>query len=325
MGISIILKKIALVTGATGFIGTVLTRFLIDHGYQVRILARRPPSSDTIPRSAQLYFGDINDCQTLDEAITGTDVVFHLAAKLHVSSSEQTLKAEFKRVNVEGTRRLVAAARSAEVGRLVFFSTINVYGSSEPGLFCDEDSPIHPDSLYSQTKAQAEKIILEELPSVVLRLAAVYGPQMKGNYRRLLNALQKGYFFTVGHGLNRRTLVYIHDVCQAAILAAEHPDALGRIYNVTDGYIHTMQEVLTAMCTALGKNRPRFSLPAGIARTVFGVLEDLFRLFGHKSPIGRWAVDKLIEDLAVSGDRMQRELGFIPQYDLIKGWEDCCK
>jgi UDP-glucose 4-epimerase len=315
-------KKTALVTGATGVIGPVLIRYLLHEGYNVRVLIRRDSKNGLLPEDLDKRFGDLTDNKALNEAAAGVAVIFHLAAKLHIDRPELSHKEEYKEVNVEGTRRVVNAAKTNAVRRLIFFSTINVYGPSTMGMVYDETSPIYPDSWYAQTKAQAEAIVLDGLPSVVLRLAAVYGPGMKGNYLRLLQAIRRGYFLMIGDGCNRRTLVFIRDVCRAALLAAEHPDALGQIYNVTDGEVHTLRELIKAICELTGKRPPRFELPTGLVRQAFGLIEDGFRLVGRRSPFGRSTVDKIIEDLAVSGDRIKRKLGFRPQYDLLRGWQE---
>jgi UDP-glucose 4-epimerase len=267
--------------------------------------------------------GDITDDETLKDAVKDIHIVFHLAAKLHGINPSSSLYADYRRVNVKGTRQLVAAAKSAGVSRMIYFSTINVYGHSDLKKINNENSPVKPTSIYAKTKAEAEKIVLSEMPSVVLRLAAVYGSRMKGNYQRLLAALKNRYFIMVGVGQNRRTLVYIQDVCQAAILAAGHIAALGQVYNVTDGEIHTFQEVVTVMCSALGRDYPKFRISEYPVRRILGFIEDAFTLFGQKAPIGRFTVDKLIEDLAVSGDRITKELGYQPQFDLEAGWKNC--
>lgn len=315
-------RKKALVTGACGVIGPILIDCLLSRGYTVRGLDVRSQQPDSFPENVNMDICDLSDEGALKEAVAGIDVIFHLAAKLHLNDAVSADKEDYKEVNVEGTRRVVEVAMNARVQRMVFFSTINVYGSSQQGSVHDETSPIRPSSWYAQTKAQAESIVLAGLPSVVLRLAAVYGPRMKGNYPKLLHALRKGHFFVIGEGQNRRTLVHIRDVCQAALLAAEHPDAVGRVYNVTDGQVHTLLEVIAAMCAALGKKPPRLRLSVAFVRPAFGLLEDGFRLLGWRSPVGRSTVDKLIEDLAVSGERMQQELGFKPTYDLFKGWRE---
>ena len=104
----------------------------------------------------------------------------------------------------------------------------------------------------------------------MLRLGAVYGAQVKGNYRRLLSALARGRFVPIGSGRNRRTLIYDKDVARAALLAVCHPDAAGRVFNVTDGEVHTMATIVRTLCTALGRRPPCLTLPAGPVRALAG-------------------------------------------------------
>jgi UDP-glucose 4-epimerase len=157
------------------------------------------------------------------------------------------------------------------------------------------------------------------LLGTVLRLGAVYGSRIKGNYERLTQALARNRFIPIGNGLNRRTLVYDKDVARVAVLVAEHPDAAGRIYNVSDGGFHTLNEIVAAICAGLGRKPPRFSVPIGPARFMVGLMEDAFRLVGRKSPIGRDTIDKYTEDIAVSSQLIQEELGFVPKFGLKTG------
>jgi UDP-glucose 4-epimerase len=136
----------------------------------------------------------------------------------------------------------------------------------------------------------------------VLRLGAVYGSRIKGNYERLLRALACNRFIPIGSGLNRRTLVYDKDVGRAAALTVSHPAAAGRVFNVTDGAFHTLREIIAAMSLALGRIPPRYSLSARPVRWAAGLLEDAARVIGCQSPIVRATIDKYTEDIAVSGD-----------------------
>ena len=286
----------------------------------MRALVRESASPASMPDGVEVLRCDITDCQLMRRAAVGADVVFHLAAKLHVNDPSPDLRDEYVRVNVEGTRCLARAARAAGVRRLVFFSTINVYGNSQPGQLHDEETPLRPDSLYAETKMEGEKIVLAESRAVVLRLAAVYGPGMKGNYARLVEALRRKRLPLIGDGRNRRTLIHVEDACRAAIAAAEEDAALGQVYNVTDGRVHSLREIVSAIAVALGQQPPKLHLPARPTRFAAGLLEDGLRAVGKKSPINRATIDKLTEDIAVSGDKIQRELGFQPLYDLRAGW-----
>ena len=106
------------------------------------------------------------------------------------------------------------------------------------------------------------------------------------------------------------------------MLAVQRPSAAGKVYNVSDGQFHTLKEIINAICQALGRNPPRFSVPVGPARFMAGLMEDTLRLVGRKSPIGRDTIDKYTEDIAVDSQLIQRELGFKPQYDLRSGWRE---
>jgi UDP-glucose 4-epimerase len=319
---------VALVTGATGAIGPILAQRLVAAGYQVKALVRHQPPLGLLPEPVELICGDIADSEALCQATTNVTVVFHLAAKLHLTNPSPALASEYERVNVEGTRCVVAAARAAGVQRLVYFSTISVYGPGDGQAVFSETSPLNPQTLYAHTKSRAEALVLAATQpdtgkplGVVLRLAAIYGPRVKGNYARLIQALRRGWFVPVGPGLNRRTLVYEQDVATGAILAAKLGRAAGQIYNVTDGQPAPFNEILRAICQGLGRHPPRRYVPVYPLHLLAGWAEWGFGRLGRTPPVGRFTLAKLLEDVAVSGQKLQRELGFQPQYDLTRGWQ----
>lgn len=250
-----------LITGATGAVGPRLVEALCQAGWQVRVLVRQRPPSTLFPAQVELCLGDITDPAAVGDAMQGVEVVFHLAALLHITNPSRELQPLYERINVGGTRHVVEAAVAASVRRVVFFSTIAVYGYNS-GRLLDESAPPAPDTYYGQTKLAAEGIVLAaKRPDgrplgVVLRSGAVYGARVKGNYRLLLNLLRRGWFLPIGDGRNRRSLIYDRDLAQAALLAATHPDAAGGIFNVTDGRVHQMDEIIAAMCAALGRAHP---------------------------------------------------------------------
>ena len=96
----------------------------------------------------------------------------------------------------------------------------------------------------------------------------------------------------------------------------------GRVFNVTDGTFHTLNEIIESICSALGRKPPRLSLPVGPARTLVGLIEKGSHAIGLKTPITRAIIDKYTEDIAVSSQRIRTELGFKPQYDLRSGWQE---
>lgn len=316
-----------LVTGATGAVGPRVVAALMESGCGIRTLALDSPPADLWPEGVDALTGDVTDPDAVQAAMRGVEAVVHLAALLHIVDPPPALRSEYERINVGGTATVVEAARRAGVGRLVFFSTIAVYGDSA-GEILTEDSPPRPDSFYAQTKLAAERIVLAAKRSdgrplgAVLRLGAVYGARIKGNYRRLLLALARGRFLPIGPGTNRRTLVYDWDVAQAALLAVRHPDAAGGIFNVTDGGFHTMNDIIETLCGAIGRRPPLLRLPAGPVRGLAGLLEDGARICGVQFPVGRATIDKYTEDAAVDGSRFRGQTGYTPRYDLTRGWRE---
>lgn len=318
----------ALVTGATGMIGPALVNQLITSGCRVKIVSRSPFDADMFDASVETCPGDILDIHSIRRAVESVDVVFHLAAKLHLNDPSPDQADQYQRINVDGAMNVARAACEANVGRMVHFSTINVYGPSlvEAPPY-SEKSPLNPKSLYAVSKMRSEEGILkifresERSSAVILRLAAVYGPRLQGNYRTLVKALKKGLFWPVGNGQNRRTMIYIDDLVRAAILAAEHPRAGGQIYNVTDGKIHTLDEVLRAISCAVGRKSPRFHLPRRLVQGFSDIGDRFVKTMHLQVPNLRKIVDKLLEDTAVSGDKFCRDLCFQPRYDLWQGWK----
>lgn len=320
-----IAKRKCLVTGATGVVGAPLVRELLDRGHDVRVLARGPVTTGHFGGPVDVVAGDLNDLEALRHSVEGVDWIFHLAAKLHINDPSEAAREEYLAVNVEGTGNLVTAAAAFPVRKFIFFSTINVYGPSVGRNLWNETSELAPAGIYAKTKAEGERIVLAAANSegerigTVLRLAAVYGSRMKGNYLRLARAISRGRFFFIGSGLNRRTLVHQSDAASAAALAAERA-AGGSAYNVSDGTVHTLRQVADAIAAALGTKVSRLRLPLAPVRLGITGAEALARSLGIDPPVSRRLLDKFLEDIAVDGSKIQKELGFRPQFDLVRGW-----
>jgi len=286
------------------------------------------PTPGLLPDDVEIRLGDITDTAVAFAAMSGIDAVVHLAALLHIVNPPSNLRERYERINVGGTATVVDAAIKADVKRVVLTSTIGVYGPSG-GRVLDEESTAVPDSFYGQTKLAAERIVLAARRAddgqpigTVLRLAAVYGSRVKGNYSRLVQALAGGRFLPIGHGSNRRTLVYDKDVAAAVRMALEHPHAAGQVFNVTDGEIHTLRRIIEAICAGLGRRPPRVALPVTPIRLGLGVADSLGRAIGRDLPVNSTMLEKYLEDVAVDGTKIMRELGFRPAYDLTAGWRE---
>lgn len=310
-------RPICLVTGATGAIGPGVVAAM-SSTHDIRTLSRQPPDPTLFRVPVESFTGDVSDLSAVQRAVRGAEVVVHLAALLHMVDPPPSMRAEYERINVGGTAAVMEAARIERVSRVVVMSSIAVYGYGGQRVL-DEESHTAPDTLYGETKLAAEQLALgvrghEGAPlATVLRSAAVYGPRVKGNYQRLVTALARGRFVPIGRGDNLRTLIHETDLASATALAAVHPAAAGRIYNVSDGTPHPLREIIAAISTALGHRPPRWHVPVTPVRVALRMAAVVDRRFPRM-------LDKYLEEVAVDASRIQRELGFRPSVELVDGW-----
>lgn len=308
---------VCLVTGATGALGPgVVAAMAFTH--QVRTLSRHAPDPALFRTPVEAFTGDVTDQNIVQRAMDGADVVIHLAALLHIVDPGPEMRSEYERINVAGTETVIDTAKAKGVARVVLMSTIAVYGHGA-GQLQDEDSAALPDTLYGETKLAAERVALAarrtdgQPLATVLRSAAVYGPRVKGNYQRLVTALARRRFVPIGRGENLRTLIYEDDLAAAAALAAVHPAAAGRVYNVSDGTPHPLSEIIDAIALALDRRPPRWHVPVAPVRAALRVASVADRRLPRM-------LDKYLEAAAVDASRIRRELGFQPATDLVDGW-----
>ena len=198
---------LVLITGATGSIGPRVAEAMSEAGYRLRTLSSNSMPDELLPRDSDNRVGDITDNQSVANSMQGVNIVVHLAAFLHITEPSPSMTTKYQKINIGGTRNVVKAAEQEGVQRLVYFSTIAVYGES-PGEVATEETKPAPSTEYAKTKLDAESIVLaarnrEGSPlGTVLRLAAAYGPRVKGNYRRLLMTLNSAGFY---HWVGART------------------------------------------------------------------------------------------------------------------------
>ena len=244
--------------------------------------------------------------------------IFHLAGKAHALAETAQDEAEYFAINTDGTRRVLEAARRAGVGRFVLFSSVKAMGEGGETIQ-DETAPCLPEAPYGQSKLAAEKLVLDGdyVPeAVVLRLSMVYGLPGKGNLPRMIEAVAKGRFPPLPEMGNRRSMVHVDDVLQAALLAAERPEAVGQTYIVTDGRQYSPRQIYVWICEALKKPVPRWVVPLPVL-WLLGVAGDwIGRVRGRRFVFDSDALDKLIGSAAYSCEKLKSELGYRPAHDL---------
>ena len=181
------MNGVVAVTGATGSIGPAVVRRLVADGWEVRAFARRPAPEGVLPREVIFVRGEISDESALRRLLGGVTAVHHLAGRAHVPSTPSAAAA-YSQVNIDGLRTTVSVARAMNVSRFVYYSSTSVYGATEGAAPADEQTQIRPTGAYAESKAAAEEIVVGTFGdrATVLRLAAVYGPRLKGNYLRIV-------------------------------------------------------------------------------------------------------------------------------------------
>ena len=306
-------KGISLVTGSTGMLGRPLCRTLHSHGLKVLAMTRMQefgPWDDTLVRDLDnLDPGDMPE---------GIDTVFHLAGKAHALSESRQDEDEYFRINTEGTRKVLEAAKSVGVRRFVFFSSVKAMHEGGPECL-DEASPCLPVTPYGKSKREAERLVLEEsyIPEpVVLRLSMVYGPSPKGNLPRMIESVAKGHFPPIPEFGNQRSMVHVEDVVQAALLAAERPEAIGQTYLVTDGQPYSSRELYEWICQALGKPIPGWRIPEGVLRGLAKIGDAIGMVRGRRFMFDSDTLEKLSGSAYYSSQKIEQELKFRAKHHL---------
>lgn len=243
------------VTGASGFIGRKLCAALRADA-RVRAVVR---NDDVEGPWDEAVRADLAQDDLPPGAFEGVDAVFHFAGKAHDLSLRHSDDAEYRRVNVDGTRRVLEAAARAGVARFVFASSVKAMG--------DGDGDPAPTTPYGRSKLEAEALVLRGgfvREPVVLRPSLVYGPGVEGNLGGMLRAVVAGRFPVPPQIANRRAMIHVDDVVRAAIGSAHRPEAVGRVLVLGDGVPYSTFGIYAAMRRALGLGLPRASLPAAV-------------------------------------------------------------
>ena len=310
-----------LVTGATGFTGSRLTRKLVEGGLAVRAIAR--PSSDLAPLSdlpIEWLRGDVSDPAVVNAAADGVEYVFHMAtAYREGGSSEGT----FRKVHVDSTRLLAEKALATPgFKRFVHVSTVGVHGHVEGGP-ASEEYRFSPGDAYQATKAEAELWLRDfgkrtGLPFTVIRPAAIYGP----GDRRLLKLFKmaaRGWVFLLGRGRSYYHLVHVDDLANVMILAASHPAALGEAFICGNETPTTVPQICRIIAAALGRGVRIVRLPAWPFFAAAAVCEAVCRPLGIEPPLYRRRVAFFTKDRLFDTQKLRDRLGYRMQHPCEQG------
>jgi nucleoside-diphosphate-sugar epimerase len=302
-----------LITGASGFIGRELCTRILDNGRLVRGTVRTESDVSRLPDGVDaISIASIDSDTNWDNILADIDTVVHLAARVHVmDDASYDPLAEYRKVNVEGTKCLAVAAANAEVKRFVYISSIKVNGEGRASAYTEDDKEA-PEDPYGLSKWEAEQELHKisdttGIEVVILRPPLVYGPGVKANFLELMKIVDKGTPSPLAKVDNRRSFIYIENLVDAVLTCIKHSGSAGQTYFVSDDEDVSTSELIRKIASALNKPARLFPFPK-LLMFILG------RLIG-KGP----AVDRLIGSLTVDISKIKQDLGWKPPFTMEHG------
>ena len=283
-----------LITGATGFIGR---RLISAVDGEIRVLSRAAHSD------LETVICDLQSSVISDNTLDSIDTVFHLAGFAHDMRDPSKIVDLYYKVNVSATVQLAELAVKSGVKRFVFVSSIKAGGISTPKKCINENDQIDPEGIYGKTKREAELRLLKigkesGMHISIIRPSLVYGPDVKGNLKSMLLGVEKGWFPPLPETGNKRSMIHVDDLVRAILLVADDDRANGEIFIATDGIPHSSRYIYNAMCSALDKSIPKWSVP-----------KTLFDIASLVSSQIKYKINKLLGDECYSSAKLEA-LGF---------------
>jgi nucleoside-diphosphate-sugar epimerase len=318
----------ALVTGATGLVGSHIVDQLFAHGWNVRALVRRP-SSELTARGVELSVGDVLDGAAFVRAATACDVIFHTAAAVTPRGGWES----FRRPNVDGTSNAIDAAERAGA-RLLHLSSVAVYSRryEHPSERIHEDvsrEPLPERAYYARSKRESEDMVLDahargRIWATAVRPCIIYGTRDRQFVPRVARGLRFGVGLVIGGGHTTLPLVGAANVAQGALLAAAHEGAGGRAYNLANDFDVTLRDLYRFAGEGLARRIRIVSIPLVVARIGFRAWRKLSRLAGAgmSSVVTSRSLDMVTMDNPFTSARARLELGWTPRVPPDEGLVD---
>lgn len=311
----------ALVTGATGLVGSYLTDRLLADGWETRALVRSPDAGDELrARGVEVVEGNVRDAPSLARAAAGRDVVFHAAAALTAHGGWE----EYRTINIDGTRNIIAAVRGSGA-RLLHVSSVAVYGAGDryrEGMPTDEEAPLPPlpeRAYYARSKRESEALVLEahargEIWATAVRPDVIYGRRDRQFTPRIARILRYGFAPVPGGGHTTLPIVHAANVADAAVRAVAIDAAGGRAYNTANDYDVTLANFFRLAGEGLGRDVRLVPVPVWLLRLVLQAAMRL-RTAGRSrgQPVSATAsLDFATRDNPFTSRRARAELGWNP-------------
>lgn len=299
------------ILGGSGFIGTRLTHLLASHDFPVRIGDIRQNTASL----GQWSKCDVRDIQSIQKIVDGASVIINLAAEHRDDVRPLSL---YQETNVGGAVQVCAAARQANIKKIIFTSSVAVYGFQPHPV--DENGPFNPFNAYGKTKLEAESVYMawaNEDPTrslVIVRPTVVFGESNRGNVYNLLHQIATDRFLMVGSGENIKSIAYVGNV-SAFLMYVMKLGCGTHIFNYVDGPDMNTKDMVLYIRSSLGKPGNPLSIPKFLAITGGHTLDLIARVSKRSFPISAVRVRKFCENTRFSADQA-RQIGFVAPYTL---------
>jgi nucleoside-diphosphate-sugar epimerase len=303
------------VTGGSGFVGGALLEALRDRGEAVHALARTPAAeAEVIAHGATPVRGDITDLTVLADGMRDAELVVHAAGRLPWRAGGLD---DLRRVNVNGSRTVLAAARKVGAPRLVFVSSEQVLLGDHPVVGADESNPYpdRPATPYAASKVEAERLLLDasarSLTTVAVRPGMVWGRGDTSALPEFLNSARTGRLRWVDGGSYLISTTHVQNLVEGVLAAAERGRG-GEAYFVTDGAPIAFRDFVSTLLATQGVPAPTAEVSRWVARAVAGTAGPAWRWLRlpGQPPVTRTVLRSAGETCTVRDDKARRELGY---------------
>jgi len=310
--------KTCLITGINGFIGSNLAKRLLENGYKVKGLIRKSSDLKFLKGlDIEYHYGDITDLNSVIAASKDCDRVFHVAAL----ASDWGPYDRFYHINVNGTLNVAKACVENKVDRMVYVSTVAMYGFGRTNVREEDSKPI-TGFAYNDTKKIAEDKVFEYAKQNNLKITAVkpgnvYGTNDHTFIEKYLEAMETGKIAYVDKGSKKTCPVYIENLIDGIMLANDSDSAVGETFIITDGMDITWKEFTDKFADEMKLKRPTQSFPFWLAYGIGAFLEFIYKLIHSKNPplITPYRVSNGGLDYTFSIEKARKMLGYNPRVD----------
>lgn len=306
-------KPLILVTGANGFVGRHLCKALLDQGWSVRGAVRR--TDGLIPGVEQMVV-TIDSKTKWGKILSGVSYVIHLAARVHDMTNSVEAD-DYQKINTEATQQLALAAVRAGVSRFIFASSVKAVAEASPaGKSLNEHSIPNPRDAYGKSKLAAEQILAEisrrtRMDWVAFRLPLIYGPEVRANFLRLIQLVDRGIPLPFKGINNKRSLLYTGNLTDAFCTAIIHPTPINSALMISDNDDLSSAELIEFIAKGLERKAHLVQIPLPLLK-LFGHFGDVVRKINGTFPLTSVTLNRLTNSLTVDSSHCREILDWTP-------------